>query len=138
MNLRAAFLARTATSRPDGTFDVQGGGITDFEIRQGLIIGAPLRLEFSLVLRLELDVDEIEQLQAVRVQIMYEGEERGSGEVPLVGRRVPGETFYYHNLIVQFVVDVPRPGAGYLLLTWDGGLVSIPRIHFRVGRPASS
>jgi hypothetical protein len=71
---------------------------------------------------------------------MFEGQQLGRGmSIPLVARRVPGEVRYYHNVVMNIVVDVPRPGEGYLQFSWDGGLTKVPRVYFKVGEtPPSS
>ena len=138
MNLRAAFLARSATANPDGSFDIVGGGVTEFQLNQGLILGAPIRLQFATFLRLELDETEIEQLVPISLELLFEGQPLGSTTVPFVGRRIAGESRYYHNAILSMTIDVPRPGNGEIRVTWDGGLATIPPLHFRVGsNPAS-
>jgi hypothetical protein len=138
MKLRAAFLARGATPNSDGTFDVKGGGVTHFQFAHGMILGAPIHLNFAVVLRLELDSDEIERLLKVHLEIRHEGRRLGGGVLPMVGSRVPGETRYYHNAILNMNVDVPRPGDGEIRFSWEGGLATIPALHFRVGdRPTT-
>ena len=134
MKLRAAFLARSAKVNADGTFDVEGGGATDFFLTQGLIIGAPIRLTFAILLRLEVDESEIERLVPINLDLMFEGQRLGGGMLPLVGRKVAGETRYYHNAVLNLTVDVPRPGDGEVRFTWEQGLASIPPLHFRVGQ----
>ena len=134
MKLRAAFLAREALANPDGTFNVTGGGVTDFQLDRGLILGAPIRLNFAVVLRLELDEGEIERFLPIDLEVRHQGQRIGGGTLPLVGRRIPGEVRYYHNAILNMTVDVPRPGDGEIRFSWEGGLASIPPLHFRVGR----
>jgi hypothetical protein len=139
VNLRAAFLARSATANLDGTFDVSGGGVTEFQLIQGVILGAPIRLQFAVVLRLEVDEAEVERLIPINLDVFHEGRRIGGGMLPLVGRRIPGETHYYHNAILNMTIDVPRPGDGQVRFSWESGLASIPALHFRVGaRPSSS
>ena len=138
MNLRAAFLAREAVNQPDGTFDIVGGGITDFHLQGGHVLGRPIRLTFAVVVRLELTAEEAGQLRPLQMVVMFEGRQIAPGTtVPLVARPVPNEPRLYHNVIMNMTIDVPGPGDGYLLFTWEAGLVSVPRLHFRVGqRPA--
>ncbi len=138
MNLRAAFLAKSATANPDGTFDVVQGGATDFFLPQGMLLGLPIRLQFGVVLRLEVGEDELDQLRPVDLVIMFEGQQLGpTTNIPLMAQRIPGETRYYLNVILNLTVDVARPGEGYLRFSWDGGLTTVPPIHFRVGRTAT-
>lgn len=137
MNLRAAFLARSVTVNPDGTFDVRGGGVTDFQLSQGMILGQPIRLEFAVVLRIEVDEHEVQQLIPIQLDIIHDGQRIGGGMLPLVGRAMPGEQRYYHNAILNMTVDVPRPGEGQIRFTWEAGLASIPALHFRVGQRPS-
>jgi hypothetical protein len=136
MNLRAVFLARRAVANADGTFDVEGGGVTEFRLANGLLLGAPIRLQFGVVLRLEVNEDEVDQLRPVDLSVTFEGRQLGPAtSIPLMARHVPGETRYYHNVIMNMVVDVPGPGAGYLRFSWDGGLTTVPPVHFTVGSP---
>lgn len=138
MNLRAAFLARSAKANGDGTFDVEGGGVDMFHLRGGLILGAPIELQFAVVLRLELDENEIEQLMPVNMEVIFEGQPVTNAMLPLLGRKVPGETHYHHNAVLNVRIQVPRPGSGSLRFSWDAGLASIPALYFRVGAPPSA
>jgi hypothetical protein len=136
MNLRAVFLARKATANADGTFEVEGGGVTEFFLSGGFVLGAPIRLQFGVVLRLEVDEDEVDQLRPVDMTLMFEGNPLGPvHNIPLMARRIPGETRYHLNVILNLTVDVPRTGEGYLQFAWDGGLTTVPRVYFRVGLP---
>lgn len=136
MNLRSAFLAQKAVANPDGTFDVVRGGITDFAPTGGVILGRPFHLEFALVVRVELSVEEVEQLQVIQMQVVFQDEPLGEpASLPMAAPIVPGERRYHHNLIMNMKVDVPTTGEGYIHLSWDGGMVSVPRIYFRVGMP---
>src|SRR5215472_12813991 len=98
MNLRAVFLARHAVANADGTFDVEGGGVTELGLANEMVVGAKVRLRFGVVLRLEVGVDEVDELRPVDLTVVFEGQELGpSMSIPLLARRVPGETRYYHN-----------------------------------------
>lgn len=133
MKLRASFLAQSAKTNVDGTFDVGGGGITEFQVRGGFILGVPLRLDFAVIIRVELDDDEVETLRSGELRVYFQGKALGLGmQMPIALRRQRGEKRYYVNLITHVVADVPNLGSGYVEVTLDGGAVRAPHMHFEV------
>jgi len=133
MKLRVSLLAREAKANVDGTFDIVGGGVTEFKIAGGYLLGAPMRLDFCAVIRVELDVAEVDTLRSAEVTIMFEGKRIGwPQKLPIAVRRVEGENRYYVNLITQLHVLVPKTGEGYIQVVLDEGRVSAPHMHFRV------
>lgn len=137
--LRAAILAREAQINPDGTFDVRGAGITEFQLSHGVFIGAPIRLQFAAVVRFEAAADEAGQLRTLGMSIFFENQRIGAPTaIPILARPVPGEPRFYHNVILNLAIDVPRPGQGFVEFTMDEGMTRIPHLHFRVGAPPSS
>lgn len=132
MKLQAAFLARTAKANVDGTFDVEAGGINEFRPLGGVIIGAPIQIQFSLVVRFELDAQEARRVRRFRFHLFYNGENVGPWQdVPIALRLVEGEQRYYINLILNLRYFVPRAGAGYVEMLFDDHQ-RVPHIHFRV------
>jgi hypothetical protein len=133
MRLRASFLASEAKSNVDGTFEVHAGGITDFTVTGGYILGAPMRLQFAVVVRLELDEEEVDTVRMAEVSIWFNGKQLANPmRLPMALKRVTGEKRYYLNLLVNSRVDVPGPGEGYVAVSIDHGRLLVPQMHFRV------
>jgi len=133
VKLRVSLLAREAKSNVDGTFDIIGGGVTEFKVAGGYLLGAPMKLDFAAVIRVEMDDKELDTLRSAELTVMFEGQRIGWPQrLPLAMRRVEGEKRYYVNLITELHVLVPKTGEGYIQVVLDEGRVSAPHMHFRV------
>ncbi|HLZ94472.1 MAG TPA: hypothetical protein VKT20_03980 [Candidatus Dormibacteraeota bacterium] len=129
MQLRAAFLAERAIAMPDGTFMIWRGGINEF-----LTTAIPTPISLTLVLRVEMDVEEAARLHKFTLKVSFEGRDvLPASTQPLAMKATPGETRLYANILANLGFPVDREGEGYVQGTIDDD-VKVPLVYFRVRR----
>jgi hypothetical protein len=126
MKLGAAFLAEDAMPNIDGTFAVWRGGITDAWVPK-----LPGPVKYVLVLRLELDDQEVGQLHRLRLTTFHGGARVSETNVPIAMRVIPGEIRYYLNVLMPIQFVAASEGEGHIEAVIDD-TERLPHQHFRV------
>lgn len=132
MKVQAHFPAESAGFGADRTFTVFKGGITELNAP-----GWPALARVAIVTRLELTVEEAQELIELTLRISFEGQELALVRQPLAVKADPSKPIYV-NSIAELNIGVPGPGR----ITIEAAVneVGLPLIYLQaiqIGAPAA-
>ncbi|MHB1523028.1 MAG: hypothetical protein ACYCS9_05790 [Candidatus Dormibacteria bacterium] len=134
MKILAALLAESVSANPDGTFNVERGGLTDFYAQPPILVGRPFALKMGVMVRLEAEAAEVDRVPRVIFAVYFENERIvESPQLPVGFRLAPNEPRSFCNVLVDLRCAVPRPGRGFVEITVDDAR-ALP-LHFAVRPP---
>jgi hypothetical protein len=131
VKVQAHFPAESANFGADGTFTVFKGGITDINAS-----GWPAPARVAIVTRLELTIEEAQELVELTLRLSFEGRELALIRQPLAVKADPSKPIYV-NSIAELNIGVPGPGR----ITIEAAVneMGLPLIHLQaiqIGAPA--